>query len=126
MQAVVVTGASTGIGAGTARVLVSRGLRVFGSVRRAEDGERLAGELGPRFQPLRFDVTDRDAVAAAASEVSSALEGRTLLGLVNNAGIAVLGPLLYLPPDDFRRQLEVNLVGQLNVTQEFAPLLGTD
>jgi len=124
MRTVVVTGASTGIGAATARVLTAHGLRVFGSVRRPDDGERLARELGPAFTPLLFDVTDRVAVNAAAGSVASALDGATLFGLVNNAGIAVPGPLLYLPPDDLRRQLDVNLVGQLIVTQAFAPLLG--
>jgi len=71
-------------------------------------------------------VTDEAAVAAGARNVEAALEGGTLFGLVNNAGIAVPGPLLYLKVDDFRRQLEVNLTGQLTVTQAFAPLLGAD
>jgi NAD(P)-dependent dehydrogenase (short-subunit alcohol dehydrogenase family) len=126
MHTVVVTGASTGIGAATARVLTARGLRVFGSVRRREDGERLTQELGPSFKALLFDVTDAAAVNAAAGDVASALDGATLFGLVNNAGIAVPGPLLHLSHDDFRRQLDVNLVGQLIVTQAFAPLLGAD
>jgi len=126
MQTVVVTGASTGIGAATARVLTRHGLRVFGSVRRLADGERLSKELGPNFAPLVFDVTDEAGVRAAAEEVSAALSGQTLFGLVNNAGIAVPGPLLYLRPEEFRRQLDVNLVGQLVVTQAFAGLLGAD
>src|SRR6266852_69224 len=126
MRSVVVTGVSTGIGAGTARVLTAHGMRVFGSVRQTADAERLTRELGPLFVPLVFDVTDRAAVNAAAEQVARALEGRTLFGLVNNAGIAVLGPLLYLPAEDFRRQLEVNLVGQLIVTQAFIPMLGAD
>ncbi len=124
MRSVVVTGASTGIGAATAKVLTSNGFRVFGSVRQSADGDRLRRELGERFVALSFDVTDRPAVDAAAELVGQALAGETLHGLVNNAGIAVLGPLLHLPPDEFRRQLEVNLVGQLHVTQAFAPLLG--
>jgi NAD(P)-dependent dehydrogenase (short-subunit alcohol dehydrogenase family) len=126
MQTVVVTGASTGIGAATARVLTRHGWRVFGSVRRLADGERLTGELGPNFAPLVFDVTDEAGVRAAAEEVSAALNGQTLFGLVNNAGIAVPGPLLYLRPEELRRQLDVNLVGQLVVTQAFAGLLGAD
>jgi NAD(P)-dependent dehydrogenase (short-subunit alcohol dehydrogenase family) len=124
MQSVVVTGTSTGIGAGTAKVLTERGLRVFGSVRQPADGERVRRELGERFVPLLFDVTDRPAIDAAAAFVARELDGQTLHGLVNNAGIAVLGPLIHLLPDEFRRQLEVNLVGQLHVTQAFAPLLG--
>jgi NAD(P)-dependent dehydrogenase (short-subunit alcohol dehydrogenase family) len=126
MQTVVVTGASTGIGYATARVLTTRGIRVFGSVRRREDAERVGRDLGPLFAPLLFDVTDRAAVQAGAGDVARALEGRTLFGLVNNAGIAVPGPLLHLSIDEFRRQLDVNLTGQLIVTQAFAPLLGAD
>jgi NAD(P)-dependent dehydrogenase (short-subunit alcohol dehydrogenase family) len=126
MRTVVVTGASTGIGAATAGVLVRAGFRVFGSVRRQEDADRMVQLLGPAFVPLLFDVTDEAAIAAAAAQVDAALDRSTLFGLVNNAGIAVLGPLLHLPPDDLRRQLEINLVGQLAVTQAFAPLLGAD
>src|SRR5688572_25829947 len=113
MKSVVVTGVSTGIGWSTAKVLLAAGFRVFGSVRRAEDAARLAGELGRRFTPLLFDVTDEAAVTAAAATVAAALSGERLAGLVNNAGVAVPGPLLELPVDDFRRQLEVNVTAQL-------------
>jgi NAD(P)-dependent dehydrogenase (short-subunit alcohol dehydrogenase family) len=75
------------------------------------------------FVPLLFDVTDQAAVAAGAEAAAKQLDGEPLFGLVNNAGIAVSGPLLYLDIDDFRMQLEVNLTGQLIVTQAFAPLL---
>lgn len=123
---VVVTGASTCIGSACVKVLTAAGFHVFGSVRKATDGDRLAGEFGASFTPLLFDVTDQPAVAAAAQKVQQALAGRTLAGLVNNAGIAVPGPLLYLKIDDFERQLAVNVTGQLIVTQAFGPLLGTD
>ncbi|MBV9330872.1 MAG: SDR family oxidoreductase [Alphaproteobacteria bacterium] len=123
MKSVVVTGVSTGIGHGAARILVSRGMRVFGSVRKPEDGARLAGELGENFHPLIFDVTDENAVRAAAGEVERRLEGHSLSGLVNNAGIAVPGPLLYLRADEIRHQLDVNVIGQIVVTQAFTPLL---
>jgi NAD(P)-dependent dehydrogenase (short-subunit alcohol dehydrogenase family) len=126
MKSVVVTGSSTGIGWGAAKVLIEKGFRVFGSVRKPADGERLARELGPNFVPLLFDVTDAAAVGAAAEKVTAALGGETLAGLVNNAGIAIAGPLLYLKVDEFRQQLEVNVTGQLIVTQAFAPLLGAD
>jgi NAD(P)-dependent dehydrogenase (short-subunit alcohol dehydrogenase family) len=126
MKSVVVTGSSTGIGWGAAKVLIKKGFRVFGSVRKAADGERLVKEFGPNFVPLLFDVTDQAAVNAAAEKVSAALGGETLFGLVNNAGIAVAGPLLYLKIDELRQQLEVNVTGQLIVTQAFAPLLGAD
>jgi NAD(P)-dependent dehydrogenase (short-subunit alcohol dehydrogenase family) len=126
MRGVVVTGASTGIGYATAKALLLRGFAVFGSVRADRDGVRLAADLGPQFRPLIFDVTDEAAVARAAAQVRAELGRATLAGLVNNAGIAVAGPLLHLPVDELRRQLEVNLVGQLTVTQAFAPLLGAD
>ena len=126
MKSVVVTGSSTGIGWGVAKVLISKGFRVFGAVRKAADSEKLAKEFGPNFVPLLFDVTDEAAVAKAAEQVGSAHGGDTLAGLVNNAGVAVAGPLLYLKLDEFRQQIEVNLTGQLIVTQAFAPLLGAD
>jgi len=126
MRSVVITGVSTGIGHAAARVLLDRGFRVFGSVRRAEDADRLAEELGDGFAPLIFDVTDEAAIAEAAHCVRGALAGETLAGLVNNAGIAVSGPLTELPVADYRQQLEVNLVGPFMVTQAFAPLLGMD
>jgi len=126
MKSVVVTGSSTGIGWGIAKVLIGKGFRVFGSVRKAEDGERLRKEFGPNFVPLYFDVTDAAAVAKGADQVAAALGGEMLSGLVNNAGIAVAGPLLYVKIDEFRHQIEVNLTGQLIVTQAFAPLLGAD
>ena len=123
MKSVVITGASTGIGHGAAKVLVGSGLRVFGSVRKATDADRLAKEFGSSFVPLLFDVTDEAAVRSAAAEVKNALGAEPLFGLVNNAGIAVPGPLLHLPVDEIRHQLEVNVIGQLAVTQAFAPLL---
>jgi NAD(P)-dependent dehydrogenase (short-subunit alcohol dehydrogenase family) len=126
MRSVVITGTSTGIGWGTAKVLVGNGFRVFGSVRKTADAERLAAEFGPRFVPLLFDVTDEVAVAAAASAVRTALAGQTLAGLVNNAGVAIAGPLLKLPLAEFRRQIEINLTGVVIITQAFAPLLGAD
>ena len=107
-------------------MLTAAGFHVFGAVRKQADGERLAREFGARVTPLLFDVTDKVAVAAAAQKVATALAGETLFGLVNNAGIAVAGPLLYLKVDDFERQLAVNVTGQLIVTQAFAPLLGAD
>jgi NAD(P)-dependent dehydrogenase (short-subunit alcohol dehydrogenase family) len=126
MKSVLVTGASSGIGWGTVRVLLRQGFGVFGSVRREEDARRLAGEFGSRFTPVIFDVTDDAAIAAAAGQVRQMLDGERLAGLVNNAGIAVPGPLMELRIEDFRRQLAVNLLGQLAVTQAFLPLLGTD
>ena len=123
---VVVTGASTGIGWGIVKVLVARGFHVYGTVRKAMDADRLQAAFSSSVTPLLMDVTDEAAVAEAAGLVSKQLAGGTLAGLVNNAGIVVAGPLIHLPLDELRRQLEVNLVGPLLVTQAFAPLLGTD
>lgn len=126
MRSVVVTGVSTGIGHATATALVKNGFRVFGSVRKIKDAERLCRELGDRFIPLLFDVTDEAAVRAGAALVEEELNGYTLEGLVNNAGIAIAGPLSHLPIDEYRMQMDVNLVGPLIVTQAFLPLLGLD
>ena len=126
MRTVVVTGASSGIGWGCVKVLIAGGFRVAGSVRKQTDADRLSREFGANFTPLLFDVTDEAAVAAGARQVADMLAGETLEGLVNNAGIAVPGPLLYLKIDDFRHQIEINLTGQLVVTQAFLPLLGAD
>ncbi|ALL14369.1 SDR family NAD(P)-dependent oxidoreductase [Caulobacter henricii] len=123
-RSVVVTGVSTGIGWAITQVLVAGGFHVFGSVRKQADAERLQATFGSSFTPLVFDVTDEAAVNAAARKVEAALNGATLAGLVNNAGIAVAGPLLHLPVDEFRQQLEVNLTGVVIATQAFAPLLG--
>jgi NAD(P)-dependent dehydrogenase (short-subunit alcohol dehydrogenase family) len=126
MRGVVVTGVSTGIGWGTTKVLVSKGVHVFGSVRKTQDAERLSAEFGSAFTPLQFDITEEKAVHTAALQVRDRLHGQTLFGLVNNAGIAVPGTLQHLSVADYRFQLEVNLVGQLIVTQAFLPLLGAD
>lgn len=124
MKQIVVTGASTGIGFATTQRLCRKGYRVYATIRRPEDGARLKALCGENLVPLELDITDQTAVAAAAQEVAAQLNGKTLFGLVNNAGIAMPGPLLHLPLDDLRRQMEVNLIAQLGVTQSFAPLLG--
>ncbi len=126
MQSVVVTGVSTGIGWAATKMLIERGFRVFGSLRKETDAERLKKEFGAGFIPLLFDVTDEARVRAAAHSVREQLNGETLFGLVNNAGIAVPAPLMHQPIADFRKQIEVNLIAQLVVTQAFLPLLGTD
>src|SRR3984957_16840734 len=97
---VVVTGVSTGIGWGTTKVLVSKGFRVFGSVRKQVDADRLQKEFGNDFVPLLMDITDAEAVHQAAQKVGSMIGDKNLIGLVNNAGIVVSGPLLYLRPSE--------------------------
>ncbi len=124
MKSIVVTGASTGIGWGCVKVLTAKGFHVFGSVRKKVDADRLSAEFGAAFTPLMFDVTDEAAVADGARQVKAQLKGQPLFGLVNNAGIANPGPLLHIDIASFRQQLEVNVTGQLIVTQAFAPLLG--
>ena len=123
---VVVTGVSTGIGHTITKVLVERGFRVFGSVRKQADADRLQREFGNNYVPLIMDISDSDAVRQAAQQVRSMIGDQNLVGLVNNAGIVVSGPLLYLRASEYRRQLDVNLISPLVVIQAFAPLLGTD
>ncbi len=122
----VITGASTGIGRAIARSLIDNGWRVFGSVRKPEDAETLRQGLGENFTSLIFDVTDFTAIREASATVSDALEGRTLNALVNNAGIAVAGPLRHIPLEEVHRQFDVNIFGVVRVTQAFLPMLGAD
>jgi NAD(P)-dependent dehydrogenase (short-subunit alcohol dehydrogenase family) len=126
MPDVVITGASGGIGFAACQILTRRGFRVFGGVRTIADAERLTEELGKRYVPLIFDVTDPASVNQVAVVVNKMIGKQRLFGLVNNAGIAVLGPLAYLPLERFRLQIEVNLLGVHAVTQAFLPLLGTE
>src|SRR5690554_1439229 len=100
MRYVVITGTSSGIGYDAARLLIERGYQVFGSVRKMVDGQRIQEKLGEKFRPLLFDVTDHQAVREAAAQVKEATGDQGLAGLVNNAGIAVPGPLMHLPLDD--------------------------
>jgi NAD(P)-dependent dehydrogenase (short-subunit alcohol dehydrogenase family) len=123
-KAVVVTGVSSGIGYATARELIDRGYQLFGSVRKQEDADRLTAEWGEGFTPLIFDVTDEAAIETAADQVEEYIGEGNLAGLVNNAGIAVAGPMMYVALDDLRRQFETNVIGVVAVTQAFLPLLG--
>jgi NAD(P)-dependent dehydrogenase (short-subunit alcohol dehydrogenase family) len=113
---VLVTGASTGIGEATVLHLKTLGFDAIGAVRKDEDAERLEGR---GIRTIRLDVTDAGQIAAAREELGDA----RLAGLVNNAGIAVAAPIEFLPVERFRQQLEVNLIGQLAVTQAFLPAL---
>jgi NAD(P)-dependent dehydrogenase (short-subunit alcohol dehydrogenase family) len=122
----VVTGASTGIGRSAVKVLVGHGWRVFAGVRQVADAESLRQEFGEAVEPLLFDVTDVAAVRRAADDTRVKLGGRTLKGLVNNAGLAIGGPLAHQPIDQIRRAFEVNALGAVTVSQAFIPLLGAD
>ena len=121
--AVVITGTSSGIGRATALRLDRAGFDVFAGVRRAEDGERLRADASERLRPLIVDVTDGDTIRAAASEVDAAVGERGLAGLVNNAGQNSSGPIEFLPLEELRSHLEVNLIGQVAVTQAFVPAI---
>lgn len=118
-----VTGASTGIGRATALRLDRQGWRVFAGVRREEDAASLREAGSERLVPLLLDVTDAAQIAAAARVVGEAVGEAGLDGLVNNAGIAVPGPLETLPIDDFSRQVEVNLTAHVAVTQAMLPAI---
>jgi NAD(P)-dependent dehydrogenase (short-subunit alcohol dehydrogenase family) len=120
---VLVTGSSTGIGRATALRLDREGRRVFAGVRREEDAESLRAEGSERVVPVMLDVTDAGQVAAVAELIGEQVGESGLDGLVNNAGIAVLSPLETIPLEDFRRQIEVNLTGQVAVTQAMLPLV---
>jgi NAD(P)-dependent dehydrogenase (short-subunit alcohol dehydrogenase family) len=119
MKSVLITGASTGIGRATALWLDQRGWRVLAGVRREADAEALRAVGSQRLEPVLLDVTDAGQIGAAAEQAGEA----GLDGLVNNAGIAVPGPLETLPVEDFRRQVEVNLIAQVAVTQAMLPAL---
>jgi NAD(P)-dependent dehydrogenase (short-subunit alcohol dehydrogenase family) len=122
--AVVITGASTGIGEACALQLGELGFRVFAGVRKEADAEVLEARApGRRIAPLFLDLTDRSSIMSAAETVAEVTGEAGLWGLVNNAGVAVAGPLEFLPVERLRRQLEVNVIGQIVVTQAFLPLL---
>lgn len=123
MKSVLVTGASTGIGRATALRLDRDGWSVFAGVRREEDAESLRAAASDRLTPAMLDVTDPAQVAAAAETVEAAVGESGLHGLVNNAGVAILGPLETIPLDDFRRQVEVNLTAQVAMTQALLPAI---
>jgi NAD(P)-dependent dehydrogenase (short-subunit alcohol dehydrogenase family) len=117
VPAALVTGASTGIGRATTMRLDAAGWRVFAGVRREADGESLRQEGSERITPVLLDVTEAGQIAAAAESIAAAQGGTGLDGLVNNAGVSLPSPLETMPIEDFRRQVEVNLTGQVAVTQ---------
>jgi hypothetical protein len=125
MKKVVITGVSTGIGYSSAKILCGSGYRVFGSVRKQEDAEKVTSEFGANFTPLIFDVTDSKGIQENAEIVKSELlPGEALAGLVNNAGVAMGGPINLIDTDVFRQQFEVNFFGLIEVTKTFLPMLG--
>jgi len=121
--AVVVTGASTGIGAACARYLDEKGFRVLATVRKQSDADRIATSGSPGLEPLFLDVTDAESIVKAARTVGAALDGAGIAGLVNNAGVSVDVPLECVDIGELRHQLEVNAIAPVAVTQAFLPLL---
>jgi NAD(P)-dependent dehydrogenase (short-subunit alcohol dehydrogenase family) len=121
--AILITGASTGIGKACALELDRRGFRVFAGVRTEEAGNKLKEKASPQLTPVMIDVTNADMISAAATFVKNEVGQNGLAGLVNNAGICVSGPLEILPIEELRRQLEVNVIGQIAVTQAMLPML---
>jgi len=122
-MSVVVTGASTGIGAACALDCAGRGMTVFAGVRDPRAGEALAAKGGPSLIPITIDVTDEPSIARSVEAVQLVVGEKGLGGLVNNAGIVVGSPLEVIPLSHLRKQLEVNVIGQIAVTQAFLPLL---
>ena len=123
-RTIVVTGASTGIGYGVAQELISRGYQVIATVRQQDDADRLRRDLGGRLRPVLMDVADDDEVQRAATEIGEIVGERGIAALVNNAGIAVAGPLMHVDLEELRYQFDVNVVGVVAVTQALLPLLG--
>lgn len=117
-ELIVISGASTGIGAATARELAARGYHVLAGVRRDRDGDTIRGE---RIEPVMLDITDEDHVRALAARVAA--DRRPLRALINNAGIEINGPVEVLPLETWRRQFEVNLFGHIAVIQTLLPAL---
>ncbi len=124
MENILITGTSTGIGYSLVKVFINHGYRVFGSVRKKEDAERLKKEFGEQFHHLIFDVTDHDTVAASVSEVKNVIKDEGLACLINNAGVAISGTIIHTSIKDFQHQFDINLFGVIAVTKSYLPLLG--
>ena len=125
MNTLLITGASTGIGRATAEYLAGKGWKVFAGVRKAADGEPLTAAQ-PSIVPLIIDVTKSDQIRQAVETITPALKGRTLTALINNAGIANIGPLPLQPMDEVRAHFDINVLGLIEMTQNALPLLGMD
>ncbi len=124
MKNIVITGVSTGIGYSATKNLIENKYRVFGSVRKQEDADKLKKEFGENFYPLLFDVRDESAIEAASIEVEKVVGDNGVDCLINNSGIALGGPILHLSKEVFKEQFEVNLFGVVSVTNIFSKLLG--
>lgn len=126
MKNILITGVSSGIGYVSAWYFLEKGYRVFGSVRKDKDLEQFVSKYPDSFTGLVFDTTNDEAISKAYAIVKAQLGNEGLDVLVNNAGISVNGPMAFVPVEEFRHQLDVNVLGVLRVTQTFLPLLGFD
>jgi NAD(P)-dependent dehydrogenase (short-subunit alcohol dehydrogenase family) len=122
-KTVLITGASSGIGQASVEHMIKVGWKVFATVRKAHDGERLQTLYGSALTPVLMDVQDRESIQSAAKTVADELRDSGLDGLVNNAGIGMARPLEYITPDDLEEVFDINVFGQLAVTQSFLPLI---
>lgn len=125
-KSILITGVSSGIGHGTLSYFVKKGFHVYGSVRNSKDANKLKKIFRENFTPLIFDVTKEAQVKKAASIVKKDLKNSNLLALVNNAGVAISGPLLLQKVSDFEKQININLNGAFRVLKFFAPLCGAE
>ncbi len=122
-KSILITGASTGIGKACSLEFARLGFKVFAGVRREEDGQKVKAESTGDLQPVILDVTDAETIAAAATMITESVGEAGLWGLMNNAGVSMNGPMEIMPIAKLRRQLEVNVIGQIAVTQAVMPLL---
>lgn len=126
MKSVVITGTSTGIGYATSKLFIENGYQVFGTVRNQNDAKRVSSELGKLFIPLILDVTDETSVRESVKIVENHISGQKLSGLINNAGIGVIGTIQSLSAEQFKYQFDVNLLGVFHFCQSYLDLLGAD
>ena len=117
------TGASGGIGMATTRRLDSLGFQVFAGVRRTADGEQLQRDIAARVTPILLDLADDASITRAAETVAHLIGSTGLVGLINNAGLIVQGPVELVPMAEVSAQFEINTIGQVGVTRAFLPLL---
>ena len=125
-KSIMITGVSTGIGLGTLSYFVKNGFHVYGSVRNSKDASRLKKIYKDNFTPLIFDVTKEAQLKKAVAFLKKDLKNSNLLALVNNAGVAISGPLLHQKVKDFEKQIDINLNGAFRVIKYFATLCGAE
>tara|TARA_A100001015_G_scaffold79582_1_gene88297 strand:+ start:379 stop:1230 length:852 start_codon:yes stop_codon:yes gene_type:complete len=126
MKSIVITGTSTGIGYASSKLFIENGYQVFGSVRNEADADKVSNELGSNFVPLIFDVTDEAAVKNSVKIVEDQIGEQKLSGLINNAGLGVMGTIQSLSAEQFKYQFDVNVLGVFHCCQAYLDLLGAD